>query len=126
MGLLAACTSILHLTFIVLVIFGALWTRRRPFWTAAHLLALVWGIIVEVGPVPCPLTLLQMYFERRAGIQVIDGSYLLHCVNALIYPNAPYWLIAICGVAVCAANLAIYSARGWRWLQRRRKHAHTQ
>lgn len=122
MEVLAACTSIIHLTFIVLVIFGAIWTRHRPFWTTAHLLALLWGIIVEIGPVPCPLTILQVYFERRAGIEVIGGSYLLHCVNALIYPDAPYWLIATCGVAVCAANLAIYTARGWIWL----KHRHAR
>jgi len=35
MGVLAACASMFHLLFILLVIFGALWTRRRPFWTTA-------------------------------------------------------------------------------------------
>jgi len=119
MGVLAACTSMFHLLFILLVIFGALWTRRRPFWTAEHLLALLWGIVVEVGPLPCPLTLLEMYFERRAGVAVMQGSYLLHCIDALIYPNVPYWVIAVCGVAVCAVNLGIYLWRGWVWWRRR-------
>ncbi|HEX4155536.1 MAG TPA: DUF2784 domain-containing protein [Acidobacteriaceae bacterium] len=121
MGFLAASTSLIHLAFILLVIFGALWTRRRPFWTTVHLLALVWGIIVEVAPVPCPLTQLQMYFEQRAGVPVIQGSYLLHCINALIYPNVPYWVIAVCGSAVCGVNLAIYAWRGWVWRRRRRE-----
>lgn len=119
MGLLAACTSLLHLGFILLVIFGALWTRHRPFWTAAHLVALLWGIIVEIGPLPCPLTLLEMYFERRAGVPEIQGSYLLHCIDAVIYPNAPYWVIAVCGVTVCGMNLAVYAWRGWVWWKHR-------
>lgn len=120
MGLLAACTSLLHLAFILLVIFGALWTRHRPFWTAAHLLGLLWGIVVEIGPLPCPLTLLETYFEHRAGVPAIQGSYLLHCIDAVIYPNAPYWVIAVCGVAVCAANLGVYAWRGWVWQRTRR------
>jgi hypothetical protein len=118
MGWLAACTSLLHLIFILLVIFGALWTRRRPFWTAAHLLALLWGIVVEIGPLPCPLTLLEAYFERGAGMRVMQGSYLVHCIDALIYPNVPYWAIAVCGVVVCATNLGIYAWRGWIWWRR--------
>jgi hypothetical protein len=120
MGLLAACTSLLHLAFILLVIFGALWTRHKPFWTAAHLLALLWGIVVEIGPLPCPLTLLETYFEHRAGVPALQGSYLLHCIDAVIYPNAPYWVIAVCGVAVCAANLGVYAWRGWVWQRTRR------
>jgi hypothetical protein len=120
MAWLAACASLIHLAFIVLVMFGALWTRRRPFWTAAHLVALLWGIIVEIGPLPCPLTLLETYFEQRAGVQTLHGSYLLHCVDALIYPNVPYWAIAVGGVVVCGINLAVYAGRGWVWLRKRR------
>ena len=62
---LATGISILHLAWILLLIFGAFWTRRRPFWTAVHLLSLVWGIIVEVGPWPCPLTLAEQSAGRR-------------------------------------------------------------
>ena len=46
-----------HAAWLFLVIFGALWTRNRPVWSTVHALALVWGIIAELGPWPCPLTL---------------------------------------------------------------------
>jgi hypothetical protein len=118
--LLATCISMLHLAWILLVIFGAIWTRRRPFWTALHLLSLLWGILIEVGPWPCPLTLLEMHFERAAGLHTLQGSYLLHCLDSTIYPNLPCWLIATCGVAVCSANLAIYARRGWILLRERK------
>ena len=105
----------LHLAYLLWVIFGALWTRGRPCWTAAHLLALVWGILVEVGPWPCPLTLAEQFFEARAGVNPYHGSFLLHFLDALVYPNLPYWVITCCGVAVCAFNLGIYIWRLGAW-----------
>jgi len=115
--LLATGISILHLVWILLLIFGAFWTRRRPFWTAVHLLSLVWGIIVEVGPWPCPLTLAEQYLQGGASLR---GGYILHCVDSLVYPNLPYWVVAACGVVVCGVNLGVYARRGWVWLQRRK------
>ncbi|HEX4031568.1 MAG TPA: DUF2784 domain-containing protein [Terracidiphilus sp.] len=97
-----------HLVWIALVIFGALWTRDRPVWSALHILALFWGIVVEVGPWPCPLTLAETYFEIRIGASVHHGSFLLHYLDAIIYPNLPDWAVTVAGVAVCIFNLGIY------------------
>lgn len=113
---MATAISTIHLVWILLVIFGAIWTRGRPFWTAVHLLSLTWGIIVEVGPWPCPLTLAEEHF---AGHQ-LAGGYLQHLANSLVYPNLPYWVIATCGVTVCAANIGVYAWRGWVWMRSRR------
>jgi hypothetical protein len=108
---------VIHLGWLALVIFGALWTRGRPVWTTLHLLALVWGIIVEVSPWPCPLTLAESYFETRAGLAAYQGSFLLHYLDAIVYPNLPLWIVTSAGVSVCAVNLAIYARR---WRSRRR------
>ena len=56
----AILTLLIHLAWILFVIFGALWTRRRPVWSAIHILALLWGIVVEVSPWPCSLTLAEV------------------------------------------------------------------
>ena len=119
MAALAKSVLAVHLLGLGLVIFGALWTRGRPVWTALHVLALLWGIVVEVGPWPCPLTLAEDYFERHAGIHTQSGSFLLHVFGSIVYPNLPYWIIAVCGVTVCCINLTIYLLRLRRWLQRR-------
>jgi Protein of Unknown function (DUF2784) len=120
--MLAAAIVVLlvHLVWIAFVIFGALWTRGRPTWSALHILALLWGIAVEAGPWPCPLTLAEQYFESRAGRAAYHGSFLLHLLDATIYPNLPDWAITIAGVAVCAFNLAIY---GWRFRNAMRRRA---
>jgi Protein of Unknown function (DUF2784) len=101
----------LHAAYLFGVIFGAFWTRRRPGWSAIHVAALVWGIIVEVGPWPCPLTLAEEYFIARTTYAAYQQSHLLHLLNAIVYPDLPAWLVASAGVAVCVVNLGIY---GWR------------
>lgn len=115
---LAVVVLCLHLAWILWVIAGALWTRGRPWLTAFHLLSLIWGIIVEVGPCPCPLTLMEQRLEVRAGMHTWAGGFLAHYLEAMIYPDLPAWLLAGFGVAVCAFNLAIYVRRFWR-----RRHA---
>jgi hypothetical protein len=112
MALLAVLVLAAHLAWLLLVIFGALWTGGRPWWSLLHILALLWGIVAEVGPWPCPLTLAERYFEIRAGAASYQGSFLLHYLDAIVYPDLPYWVVTTGGVAVCALNLGIY---GWRW-----------
>ncbi|MFZ0395028.1 MAG: DUF2784 domain-containing protein [Terracidiphilus sp.] len=114
----AILTLLIHLAWILFVIFGALWTRRRPVWSAIHILALLWGIVVEVSPWPCPLTLAENYFEAGAGTAPYRGGFLLHYLDAMVYPNLPDWLITVTGVAVCGFNLGIYLWR-FRGLLRR-------
>jgi hypothetical protein len=118
MRLLAAATLGLHLLWILWVIFGALGTRGRPWLTALHLAAIVWGIVAEVGPWPCPLTLAENWFEAQAGIEPYSGGFLVHYLDAIVYPSVPLWLLEVCAVAVCGANLGIY---GWRLVRARRR-----
>jgi hypothetical protein len=113
----AVLTLSIHLGWILLVIFGALWTRGRPIWTTLHILALLWGIAVEAGPWPCPLTLVEQHFETRAGLAAYHGSFLLHYLDAIVYPNLPDWVITTAGVAICVFNLTIYA---WRFRQAHR------
>jgi hypothetical protein len=109
-----------HLFWIAAVIFGAFWTRGRPALTALHIAALLWGIAVEAGPWPCPLTLAENYFEARAGVLPYQGGFLLHYLDAVVYPNLPGWVVSGAGVAVCVLNLCIYGWRFRRWLENRR------
>lgn len=109
----------IHLLWIALVIIGAAFTRGRPFWSALHIASLLWGIIIEVAPVTCPLTLAEQFFESRAGMQTYHGSFLMHYLDRIIYPNLPYWVVAVVGVIICAVNLGIYTRRFLHWQKSR-------
>ena len=104
-----------HILWILAVIFGAFFTRGRLTWSILHVVSLIWGIIVEVGPWPCPLTLAEQHFEMLAGIKAYQGSFLLHYLDQIVYPNLPWWLIGSVGAAICALNLGIYFWRFWKW-----------
>jgi Protein of Unknown function (DUF2784) len=117
MELVAVLIVAVHLTWIVLVVFGAFWTRGRPVWSVLHVLSLLWGIVAEVGPWPCPLTLAEAHFERgtAAGTELARSGFLLHMLNGIVYPNVPVWMLVSFGVGVCAVNLVIYGWRFWKW-----------
>ncbi len=106
---LAAGVLSLHVLFILWVIFGALIARSRPLLQWVHITCLIWGILIEVLPWPCPLTLLENWLESRAGVEPYQGGFLLHYLDALVYPNIPSALLTIAGVVVCTLNLALYA-----------------
>src|SRR5579864_6500841 len=110
----------LHALFILWVVFGALLTRSRPILRGLHIASLVWGILTEVLPWPCPLTLLENWLEGRTGIGPYQGGFLLHYLDKLVYPDISANVLTIAGVVVCLSNLAFYVRQGWiSWHARR-------
>jgi len=121
MRLLAACVLAFHLLWILWVIFGALWTRGRPWLTGFHIASLVWGMIAEAGPWPCPLTLAENWCEARAGIQPYSGGFLVHYLDRIVYPNLSVSFLIVCAAVVCVVNLAVYLTRLMRFLRDHRR-----
>ena len=115
---LAAAIGVLaiHLAFILWVICGAFFTRRRPVLRRLHIVSFVWGLLIEIFPWTCPLTFAENWLELRAGMAPYQGGFLLHYLDALVYPSVPPLLLTVAAALVVAANLAIY----WRRWRRRR------
>jgi len=109
---LAVAVLTLHLLFILWVVGGALLTARRRILRWLHIICLVYSILIEALPwPPCPLTVLEGWLEARAGVTPYHGSFLVHYLEAAVYPDVPVaWLIAG-AVAVCAFNLGVYAFR---------------
>jgi hypothetical protein len=110
---LATGVLLLHALFILWVIFGALLVRSRPILRWLHIASLVWGILTELLPWPCPLTLLENYLEARAGVEPYQGGFLLHYLDRLVYPDISPTVLTVAGVFVCALNLALYARQIW-------------
>lgn len=110
---LAVCVLFLHVLFILWVIFGALVTLSRPVLRWLHIVSLVWGILTELLPWPCPLTVLENWLEAKAGVQPYQGGFLLHYLDKLIYPDISASALTVAGVLVCVLNLAVYGRRMW-------------
>jgi Protein of Unknown function (DUF2784) len=101
----------LHAAYIAWVIFGAFFTRGRPWLAALHVATLVYGVIIEIFGFWCPLTAFETWLEVRGGVSAYRGSFLLHYLEAVVYPNIPPNLLIAGAVSVCVLNLWIYARR---------------
>ena len=110
---LAISVLFLHALFILWVVFGALLTRARPILRWLHIASLVWGILTELLPWPCPLTVLETWLEGKAGVEPYQGGFLLHYLDKLVYPDISGAVLTVAGVIVCALNLAFYGRQIW-------------
>jgi len=104
---------VVHVLFILWVIFGAFLTRSRPVLRWLHIGSLVWGMLTGVFYYACPLTLLENWLEQRAGIEPYQGGFVLHYLDKLVYPDLPNWVLTSAAVAVCVLNFAMYARRLW-------------
>lgn len=101
---------VVHLAFILFVLFGGLMVLRWRWIILLHVPAMVWGAVVEFFHLYCPLTPLENVLRTNAGGAGYEGGFIEHYLVALIYPaglNAQIqlWL----GALVVAINVAIYA-----------------
>ena len=108
---MAAVVLAIHLIWILWVIFGWVIARNRPVLRWFHFASLIYGIFIEIAPLPCPLTLLEQYFELRAGVVPYRGPFLVHYLDATVYPNISDALRISLAVLVCGANLYLHFRR---------------
>ena len=112
-SVLAISVLFLHTLFILWVVFGALLTRSHPILRWLHISSVVWGILTELLPWPCPLTVLESWLERSAGIEPEQGGFLLYYLDKLVYPDISPTTLTTAGVLICILNLAFYGRQIW-------------
>jgi hypothetical protein len=107
---------IVHLLFILFVIFGGVTARRRRWLTFVHLTAVAWGVYAELSPgIVCPLTAIENYFALRAGLSTYEDDFVTRYLVPVIYqdeigPALQYLLVAL----VLAVNVLAYRTnRQW-------------
>jgi hypothetical protein len=113
----ADAVLVIHLLFILWVIFGGVLTRGRPLLTAVHLVSCIWGVLVEILPLTCPLSVAETWLEVRAGVPGYHGGFLLHYLDLLVYPDVPPLVLSVAAVIVGAANFVVYWNRWHRRVQ---------
>lgn len=114
---LAADTLVLlHLAFILLVLFGGLLVLRWRPALLLHLPALAWGLAVEFLHLGCPLTAWENQLRNAAGDAGYPGGFIEHYLWPLIYPAGltPTVQLVLGSVALLL-NLGVYACVAWRW-----------
>jgi len=113
--ILAFLMLLLHLFWLLWVLLGWMFTRRRTLLRWVHIACVVYGIGITLAHYPCPLTLAEQSFQARAGHTPYEKTFLEHYVELLVYPDVPVEWLTWGGVVVCTAILSIYL---WRFRRR--------
>jgi len=108
--IVAGLVAVVHLSFVVFVMVGALLVLRWRWLTWIHLPTAVWGVLIEFGGWICPLTPLENWLRVRGGAAGYKETFLEHYVFATLYPaglTRPTEVIL--GLIVLAVNVAVYA-----------------
>ena len=107
--LLADLVVLIHFSFVLFAVLGALlviWWRK-VLWL--HLPAVVWAAWIEFSGKICPLTPLENWLRIRGGGSGYGGDFVEHYLMPILYPSGLTQNVQfILGGVVVGMNLIIY------------------
>jgi hypothetical protein len=106
---LATVVVLVHMAFVAFVVAGGALALRWPRLAWVHLPAALWGTLITLVGVVCPLTPLENWLRVRAGVTPYDTGFLEHYLLPILYPVAmTRGLQIVTGVFVVAVNALVY------------------
>jgi len=116
MELAADLIVLLHLGFIVFVIFGGLLVAKWHWLMWVHVPAALWGAFIAYVGWVCPLTPLENRLRLAAGEESYETSFVQHYLIPIIYPEDLTRTVQIgLGSFVVLVNVLIYRWVWHRW-----------
>ncbi|EID13216.1 hypothetical protein MXEN_11585 [Mycobacterium xenopi RIVM700367] len=106
-------TAITHVAFICYVVVGGFIALRwrRTLWL--HIAAVLWGAASVVGHVGCPLTGLERWARRHAGMPPLPPKgFIAHYITGVLYPVSWANVVQLAAFAVIVASWALYAWHG--------------
>ncbi len=108
--LFANFTLIIHLIFILFVIFGGLLFFKFPKVLYAHFPSFIWGVYIEFSSFVCPLTYLEKWLLNRSNLNSYSNTFIQNYILPVIYPdNLTYDFQIFLGLFLIIINVVIYS-----------------
>lgn len=107
---LADMVVIIHLLFILFVVFGGLILLRWSKLIWLHLVAVGWAVMIEISGQICPLTPLENWLREQGGLaNPYQDSFVERYLIPIIYPETLTRDIQLqLAFAVITVNLIIY------------------
>ena len=111
--ILADFVVLVHLVWILFLIFGALLGIRKKAIKYAHLSGLLFAIVIQIFGWYCPLTHLEFWLRSRHNPSLAyAASFIIHYVERLVYLE-----ISEMGVLLATIGLGIFNS--WLYLRKR-------
>lgn len=99
----------IHFAFVAFVIVGGVLVLRWPRVALLHLPCAVWGVVVELTGLICPLTPLEQVLRLRGGRAGYEGAFVEHYILPILYPAGltRRWQLALGSIAL-VVNVLVY------------------
>ena len=114
-GVLADAVILVHLAFVLFVVFGGLLLPKWPRVAWLHLPSALWGAAIELSGGVCPLTPLENWLRARAGATPYAGGFVERYVIPTLYPST---LTRPAQVALGAFVIVLNGLVYWRLIRR--------
>jgi len=115
---LADLIVLLHVAFVLFVLFGGFLSVKWPRAMWLHMPAAAWGVVVEFTGSTCPLTPLENRLREQSGQSFYRSDFITHYILPILYSDdLTRELQTALGTAVLLLNAALY---GWLWHRSRR------
>jgi uncharacterized membrane protein YhhN len=113
----ADAVLVMHLAFVLFVIFGGVLALRWPRLAWVHIPVALYGATIEFVGFVCPLTPLENSLRRAGGEAGYAGDFVDHYITATLYPNGLTRGVQLSlGVGVLLLNAIVYAV----WWRRKR------
>lgn len=107
--ILAELVVVVHLFFILFVIFGGFAALKWQWMALFHIPVAAWGAIVELKSWVCPLTPWENKLRLMAGQEGYSEGFIEHYILPIIYPaGLTRDIQTTLGLSVIVINLVIY------------------
>lgn len=107
--IVAELLVVVHLVFILFVIFGGLAVLKWQWMALVHLPIAAWGAIVELKGWVCPLTPWENKLRLLAGQESYSEGFIEHYLLPIIYPpGLTRDIQTTLGLLVVVINIVIY------------------
>lgn len=103
-GLLADVTMVVHFLALLYIGLGGFlaWRWRRAI--LVHVFFAAWGVVVNVLPLPCPLTALEDWFRAMQGLGPLPGGFNEYYIYGEIVPRPLLPVVAVGAVVLLVVS----------------------
>ena len=100
---------IIHFTFVLFVVFGALLIFASIKIIFIHIPAVIWGSYIELTNSICPLTYLENWFLHKANLTTYSEGFIQNYLVPIVYPmNLTKDLQIYLGIVLIVLNIIFY------------------
>lgn len=76
-----------------------------------HIFGLIFAIFLQIFGLPCPLTLLENFFRKKAGVETYEEGFISYYLEKILYVEIEPFIIFTLTIFLAVFNVYIYLRR---------------